>query len=54
MTRYLCWICGKEIIDHKEYEERNLMPGIRVEEICIECGRILGELIKHLKKEKSQ
>jgi len=52
MIKHLCWICGKEIISHEEYQERNLTAGIRVEEICKECGRKLGELVEQLKKEK--
>ena len=52
MTKHLCWICDKEIISHNEYEQRNLMPGIQVEEICYKCGKKVADFIKQLKGEE--
>ena len=52
MTKYLCWICGKEIFTPEEREERIMMAGVRVVEICRACEKKLGNLIEQLKSSK--
>ena len=50
MTKHFCWICNKEIFLLEERQKRNLMAGVQVEEICVQCEKKLGNLIEQLKE----
>ena len=53
MNKILCWICGKQIISHREHEKHELMPGVEIEEICKECAGELRELITQMTEAKT-